>query len=287
MVALHIYKNEYKRNTWSFHLNLPLSIDRNRLDYNRPALVDTAITKHYALFRPSLRVSKKWINTDESGRVRFYHELKASYRFAMQPASIDYFVNVRTNDNPLEVYTGNNGLRPSNSHRWEMNYLWNSPETQRMVSANISYLLSHNDVAMGYTYDRLTGVYTYRPEKRKRQQSPLWQSRLLYAPGQAEAAEAGAEHRCHLPAQHRPRQRLPGAGPAKVRGQYREPHPGPAPPVRPVCRPSRRKGFGDLYPPDLAPHGVRGHGCRLVPLRPPLHGRPPQGLASLHRCHHV
>ena len=164
VVALHIYKNEYKRNTWSFHLNLPLSIDRNRLDYNRPALVDTAITKHYALFRPSLRVSKKWINTDESGRVRFYHELKASYRFAMQPASIDYFVNVRTNDNPLEVYTGNNGLRPSNSHRWEMNYLWNSPETQRMVSANVSYLLSHNDVAMGYTYDRLTGVYTYRPE---------------------------------------------------------------------------------------------------------------------------
>ena len=123
--------------------------------------------------------------------------------------------------------------------------------------------------------------------KRKRQQSPLWQSQLLYAPGQAEAAEAGAEHRCLLPAQHRPQQRLSGAGPAKVCGQYREPHPGPEPPVRPVCRTSRRKGFGDLYPPDLAPRGIRGHRCRLVPLWSPLHGRPPQRLASLHRCNHV
>lgn len=164
VVALTIYKNEYKNNTWSFNLNLPLSIDRNRLDYNRPALVDTSLTKNYVLFRPSLWVNKKWINRDESGRVLSCHELKASYKFAMQPASIDYFVDVRTNDNPLEVYTGNNDLHVTSSHRWELNYVWNSSERQRMVSSNLSYQLSRNDVAMGYTYNRQTGIYTYRPE---------------------------------------------------------------------------------------------------------------------------
>lgn len=82
----------------------------------------------------------------------------------MQPASIDYFVEVRTNDNPLEVYTGNPNLHVTSSHRWELNHVWNSSETQRMVSSNLSYQLSRNDVAMGYTYDRQTGIYTYRPE---------------------------------------------------------------------------------------------------------------------------
>lgn len=164
VIALDLSKDEYRNNTWSFHFNLPLSMDRNRLDYNRPTLADTTVTKHYVLFRPSLSVGKKWINREESGRVRSSHELKASYSLSMQPASIDYFVDVRTNDNPLEVYTGNNGLHVTSSHRWALNYVWNSPETQRMVSSNVSYQLTHNDVAMGYTYDRLTGIYTYRPE---------------------------------------------------------------------------------------------------------------------------
>ena len=164
VVALNIYKNEYKSNTWSFNLHLPLSIDRNRLDYERPALTDTTITKRYVLFRPTLWVSKKWRNRDEDGRLLSYHELKASYRVAMTPPSTDYFVDVRTNDNPLEVYTGNNALHTTHSHHWELNYAWNSPEKQRMVSSNVSYLLSRNDVTMGYTYDRHTGIYTYRPE---------------------------------------------------------------------------------------------------------------------------
>lgn len=164
VVALHINRNEYKNQTWAFHLNLPLSFDRNRLDYNRPALVDTTITKHYVLFRPELRVSKRWLNRDGDGRLKSYHELMANYRVAMAPAPIDYFVDVRTNDNPLMVYMGNEGLRAKSSHRWEMNYVWNSAATQRMVSSNISYQISHNDIAMATTYDRLTGIYTYRPE---------------------------------------------------------------------------------------------------------------------------
>ena len=116
VVALHINRNEYKNQTWAFHLNLPLSFDRNRLDYNRPALVDTTITKHYVLFRPELRVSKRWLNRDGDGRLKSYHELMANYRVAMAPAPIDYFVDVRTNDNPLMVYMANEGLRAKSSH---------------------------------------------------------------------------------------------------------------------------------------------------------------------------
>lgn len=164
VVTLNIHKNEYKNNKWTLDFNLPLSIDRSQLDYNRPALVDTTITKHYVFFRPSLWARKRWFNMSEEGRVLSYHELGTSYRLSMTPASIGYFVDVRTNDNPLEVYTGNKDLHVTHNHRWEVNYMWNSPETQRMVSSVVSYQLSRNDIAMGYTYDRQTGIYTYRPE---------------------------------------------------------------------------------------------------------------------------
>ncbi len=164
VVTLNIHKEEYKNSKWTLDFNFPLSIDRNQLDYNRPALADTTIVKKYVFFRPSIWARKRWFNMAEGGGVRSYHALGASYRMSMTPASIDYFVNVRTNDNPLQVYTGNNDLHVTYGHRWAVDYQWNSPEKQRMVSAVAAYQLSCNDVAMGYTYDRETGIYTYRPE---------------------------------------------------------------------------------------------------------------------------
>ena len=164
VVTLNLHKEDYKKDFLYFDFNIPISIDRNRLDYNRPALADTTIVKKYVFVRPSATVRKRWVRFAEELRVLSYHELSMNYNMSMSPASIDYFVDVRTNDNPLQVYTGNSDLRVTHGHQWGLKYMWNSPEKQRMVSANANYQLTRNAVAMGYTYDRLTGIYTYRPE---------------------------------------------------------------------------------------------------------------------------
>lgn len=164
VVTLNLRKGEYKRNFLTVDASLPLSIDRNRLDYNRPALADTTIIKNYVFFRPSLEVRKRWYREAEDGRTLSFHELRMNYRMSMTPASIDYFVDVRTNDNPLYVYTGNNRLRVTHGHQWGVNYSWNNSDEQRTFSAGANYQLTSDAVAMGYTYDRQTGVYTYRPE---------------------------------------------------------------------------------------------------------------------------
>ncbi len=163
VVAVKIYKEQYKRNFWTFDFNFPLSFDRKRLEYNRPALVDTAFVKHYIFFRPSLTARKFWYSQAEDGSVLNYHEMELHYEMGMEPPSMSYFVDVRTDDNPLQVYTGNENLDIMYRHKWSAGYKWNNKK-HRMLSVSADYQLMQNAVAMGYSYNRETGVYTYRPE---------------------------------------------------------------------------------------------------------------------------
>ncbi len=164
VIALKLARVEYQSSNWCFDFNFPLSIDRKRLNYTRPALIDTTFTKHFLFFRPSLSVRNRWYRMAEDGRVLRSHEMTLGYEMGMEPPSMAYFVHVRTDDNPLQVFTGNEDLRPTSTHKWKAGYNWNNAEKQRLFSAQLDYQLMQDAVAMSYTYDRLTGVYTFRPE---------------------------------------------------------------------------------------------------------------------------
>lgn len=164
VIAIKMSKREFRKNYWRFDFNLPLSIDSKSLDYNRPALADTSFTRNYVFFRPSLSAHNSWYRQAEDGRVLHHHELDLGYEMGMEPPSLSYFVNVRSDDNPLQVYTGNEHLHITHNYRWKAGYRWNNTAKQRILSANVNYGLVRDAVAMGYSYDRRTGVYTYRPE---------------------------------------------------------------------------------------------------------------------------
>lgn len=164
VIALKFHKEEFQNNLWRFDFNLPLSFDSKRLDYNRPTLVDTTFTKLFLLFRPSATAHHVWIRQSADGRTSRTHELNLQYEMGMEPPSMSYYVNVRNDDNPLQVYTGNDRLRVTSRHHWKADYKWNNMDKQRIFSAQIGYQLIQNAIAMSYTYDRKTGIYTYRPE---------------------------------------------------------------------------------------------------------------------------
>ena len=165
VVALNIHKETYKSNFLRFDFNLPLSIDHNELDYNRPALVDTTVNRHVLLFRPSLMAERFWVKkVNETGEAIQVQGLKLSYEMGMDAPYIRYLVDVRTDDNPLQVYTGNGNLNVTNQHTWTARFEGNHREKQRSGWAQAQYQLIRDAVAMGYTYDRSTGIYTYRPE---------------------------------------------------------------------------------------------------------------------------
>lgn len=164
VVAVKMHKEEFRNNKWRFDFNFPLSIDRKQLDYNRPALVDTVFAKHYLFFRPSLTAHHYWARQAEDGSLLSTHELDLSYEMGMEPPTMTYFVDVRTDDNPLQVFTGNNDLDVMYRHKWSAGYKWNNAKKHRLFSASADYQFTQDAVAMGYSYNRETGVYTYRPE---------------------------------------------------------------------------------------------------------------------------
>lgn len=154
VIALKFHKEEFQNNLWRFDFNLPLSFDSKRLDYNRPTLVDTTFTKLFLLFRPSATAHHVWIRQSVDGRTSRTHELNLQYDMGMEPPSMSYYVNVRNDDNPLQVYTGNDRLRVTSRHHWKADYKWNNMDKQRIFSAQIGYQIIQNAIAMGYTYDR-------------------------------------------------------------------------------------------------------------------------------------
>lgn len=164
VVALKMHKEQFRNNHWRFDFNFPLSIDRKHLDYNRPTLVDTAFVKHYLFFRPSLTARHNWHRQSKAGVLLATHELEMNYEMGMDAPAMSYFVDVRTDDNPLQVFTGNNNLEVMHRHKWSVGYKWNNTKKHRLFAASADYQLTQNAVAMGYSYNRETGVYTYRPE---------------------------------------------------------------------------------------------------------------------------
>lgn len=164
VVAVKIHKDEFKNNCWLFNFNFPLSINRRHLDYNRPALVDTGITKHYFFFRPQVAANRRWFSQAGDGSTRQSHDMNIGYEMGMEPPRMGYFVNVRSDNNPLQVYTGNGSLRPTRRHKWQAGYKWAFPSKQRTFSASMECQFMRNALAMAYTYNRQTGAYTYRPE---------------------------------------------------------------------------------------------------------------------------
>ena len=164
VVTFRMRKEEYMMSKWAYDFTLPLSIDRKRMDYCRPALVDTALVKHYVFFRPSFSVRNRWVKQTEDGRTAYSHEMRLGYEMGMEPPAMSYFVNVRSDDNPLEVYTGNDGLQVTQRHKWSAGYTWNNALRHRLLAVTADYQLFRNAVAMGYDYNRETGVKTFRPE---------------------------------------------------------------------------------------------------------------------------
>lgn len=164
VIAVKMHKEEYQNNRWRFDFNFPLSIDRRHLDYNRPALVDTAITKHYLFFRPSATANHVWLRQAEDGSVWQSHEMSVGYEMGINPPRMSYFVNVLSDNNPLQVYTGNGSLHATTRHKWWADYKWSFPSRQRIFSARMEYQFMRKALALAYTYNRRTGAYTYRPE---------------------------------------------------------------------------------------------------------------------------
>lgn len=138
----------------SINLNAGANINHERFKYD--GLVSQFIKKNYV--SPSSNLSVFW------SLPKRIHTLELQYSLNGVSYNMMDLVDVTFDSDPLNLRTGNSGLKQKINSTLKLNYtsskLW---KDRLFVNASINWRHPFNDVAMSYNYDRATGIRTYRP----------------------------------------------------------------------------------------------------------------------------
>ncbi len=156
--VLRIIKHKYdsKAGTnFSFILDMPLEYVSERNHYVRNTL-NTTVHNSSWLFKPDLHIeyqNDSWRNTWE-----------LNYKSEMTAPDIMQMVDYRDTSDPLAVRLGNPDLKGATLHNVNAKFYRRLRKTEHHLILRIGADFMSNLVANGFTYNRTTGVYTYRPE---------------------------------------------------------------------------------------------------------------------------
>lgn len=131
-----------------FEISLPLRFERNELDYRRGTL-DTAFHRNLVLFNPSVRI--------------YVNNIDFTYTYTPTAPSMTYLVNYRDDSDPLNIVQGARELASEHAHDLNLSYR-RTLKKQRMYNVGTNFNIRKNSLALGYTYDRTTGVRTITPQ---------------------------------------------------------------------------------------------------------------------------
>lgn len=162
--ALNINKFRFKKNFWSFNLSLPLTVSLSDMDYVRPTVIDTSLTRNVVKFNPSLKAENYWITTDSLGNTSKMHRLALKAMSEITPQDLIYKINLPDTSDPLSIRMGNPNLHSTWKHT--LHAYWQYFKAAKNVSLSLSWLshITQRALCMGYTYNRQTGRQTFTPD---------------------------------------------------------------------------------------------------------------------------
>ncbi len=145
-----------KKHVWWIQMNLPIKYYDREMKY-RQGSVDTLFSHRTVLL--SLQNSFiDWKTKDERHNIGLFYDIYS------QTPDMRYFVNVKNDSDPLNVTTGNSDLHNSYRHAYSLSYKYSNKEKQRWSQVHLTHGINKNAIAMGYVYNKQTGVRTIKPE---------------------------------------------------------------------------------------------------------------------------
>lgn len=135
-------------------VKLQMTLTNSNMQY-RQGSYDGRFHRRTFFFQPSLYIRKMWDMQNKS--VTFRYDLRS------ESPDLVRFIDVPNDEDPLYVTHGNPYLKNTHAHTFELGFNSNDTKNQRSVSAKFNAWLYQNQTAMGYAYDRTTGVRTFRP----------------------------------------------------------------------------------------------------------------------------
>lgn len=156
----HAWQGQFAISRWmgddkdlNLEITLPMILTNSNMDY-REAAYDGRLHKRTWFFSPSVLVNKMWNRQQQ--RIVFRYDLEN------ETPDLVRFIDVRTDDDPLNITLGNPALKTQRTHTFELRYE-NQDYGHRPFSVSFCTWLYDNAVAMGYVYNRQMGVRTYEP----------------------------------------------------------------------------------------------------------------------------
>ena len=134
---------------------LPFILALNTLDYRR-ANFDGRTHRTRLLVEPDLISQLTW----NQGR----DCLSFEYQGHPTLPEMTRLLDIRSDADPLNITTGNPDLHTIFNHVLILQGRSNRPVRQRTLDYTLRATFAQNAIAMGYTYDRQTGIHHYRPE---------------------------------------------------------------------------------------------------------------------------
>ncbi len=139
------------------YVRFPMRMATEKLDYQRER-TDTLLRRHLNFFEPDLKL--KYYPKVENRDIFFI----LNYRLTHSAPDLSYNINYRDDATPLVVRLTNPGLKNAHNHNLYTSYNWGDWKKQRFFYTALYYNLRLNALAQSLTYDRMTGIRTYRPE---------------------------------------------------------------------------------------------------------------------------
>lgn len=147
---------EIEDESWYAYLNarFRMPFAHERMDYQRGTQLDTLMTRNTALFRMDVT---GYYSLFKRGR-----SIDFNYRLESSAPMMTSLLNIRDDSNPLYVTLGNPNMKNTHRHSFYGSYRDKFGKTMFNANANVSIV--QNAEAMGYIYNKETGVRTVTPD---------------------------------------------------------------------------------------------------------------------------
>lgn len=140
---------------WSGQLAIPVTYQYRKIKYLRGE-VDTTFCKRTTL----LNIHSTYVRWKSKDKMT---DFMLSYDLTAKSPDMNMFLNIHDTTDPLNITLGNSELSNTYIHEVRSSFSRIIPKKQMMLGVEANYKISANDISMGCTYDKTTGVRQYRP----------------------------------------------------------------------------------------------------------------------------
>lgn len=121
------------------------------------------VVGRYNFFTPNARWSRSIMKESED-MLDQLHIFAVNYNLSRTAPEANLLLDIRDAADPLSITLGNSTLRPSSTHDLSASWLYNRDSRECNADFEVSYSRTRDAVAMGYSYNNITGVYTHQPQ---------------------------------------------------------------------------------------------------------------------------